>query len=459
MKKFLKGFIDIPKEDHKKVLYFFLLGAFWAFGISICDTVASSLFLKNIGAESLPINYLVIAICSFGFAYLFLKKLKQIHPSKIFLFFLILVSSIITLLSFALLFHSSFRLILYITPIITFLFDAMLIATYWTFIDKYHDLQDAKNFYCVYNGAYFMGYIGSAITISKFYPIVGPSGLFLFAVVLFIGAMFICKQIIQYIPSIEETHIDGIFQSRKTKLTSWFSLLLKSPFTLCLVFLSLIIQLIRMTTEFSYMSTFEHSLYEKFEHLSSAQIESFIATFISKWKAYIAVANITLGIFLYKKAIKRIGITTMLLIPPLAFVSLYSSWIHVNTLIIAICALICIECILYSIEDNNFNVLMNAAPTALQGSVRIINDSLFEPLGMLISSIFLFTIQSHAKMIGLILSIIALLFVLMLRIFYHNSIYKNLNDHHISFNDQLKTFLKKLSKKETNEIYQDLYKA
>ena len=104
------------------------------------------------------------------------------------------------------------------------------------------------------------------------------------------------------------------------------------------------------------------------------------------------------------------------------------------------------EGILYAIEDNNFNLLVTAAPSKLKGTLRIVNDSFFEPIGMLLSSIFLIFLQNNSKIFGLCLSVLFVTAAFLIRYFYPKSIQKNIHENSISFEKKILDFFAKYSK-------------
>jgi hypothetical protein len=93
----------------------------------------------------------------------------------------------IVTLSIAAITYTGITLILFTTPpnwfwyflrVFSHTFESSLIACFWIFLDQYHDLQDAKRLFGVYNAAYFLGYIISGTLINLTYAFLGPAILF-----------------------------------------------------------------------------------------------------------------------------------------------------------------------------------------------------------------------------------------------------------------------------------------
>ncbi|MFA5250573.1 MAG: hypothetical protein WC371_04120, partial [Parachlamydiales bacterium] len=187
--------------------------------------------------------------------------------------------------------------------------------------------------------------------------------------------------------------------------------------------------------------------------------ENSLAEFLGKIKAFVATGNILVGLFFYRRSIKRIGVTNMLLVPPLVFTFLYSEWLIQETLLIAILGVISVDGVLFTIEDNNFNLLVKAAPLKLRGALRFINDSFFEPVGLFFSSLFLIFLQSRHIWLGFSLALVFLIVSFVLRHFYPRSILLNLQENSIHFERRIKDWLRRLSRKEQKEIQEDILEA
>jgi HEAT repeat protein len=409
--------------------------------------------LEKVGASYLPITYMITALTLIVIFSIFLYLLRTITPYSVFF----------KVISFSAIFYFAFSIILMKNPTTLFFFAfkifsdislAALIACYWNFLDQYHDLQDAKRIYGIYNTAYFFGYMLSGIAINLFYNSTPKYFLFIIASISMIFALNTVKNIKKKINDIEDDVLEGFFSAGKRGFSSIMRIFYKSPFVIFLVASSLIIQLLKTTTEFSYMETLGKTLTP---HLATNP--NLIAEFLGKCQAIIASVNIVLGIFFYRKFVRKIGLGNMVLIPSLFFLSLYSSWLFYNSLIIVVIAIFAVDGILDTIDDNNFNLLVNAAPSKIRGTLRIINDSFFEPIGMLLSSIFLLFTSQYSIFFGFSLTTIFLVGAFIIKKLYPKSILKNLKENVIHFDRSFIDWMNCLSKNEKKEIEEDILEA
>jgi hypothetical protein len=449
-----RAFGYYPGEG-KNIFNFILLAIISTFSIATAETLSVSLFLKKIGSSNLPFAYTIQALGMLCMSCLFIYVSRRMSSNKI----LISVYSIATTFFIAIAFflsNSNSLIFFYVLQVVTCIILAAYIASFWTFIDKYHDLQDAKRKYGLYNAAYFSGYIISGIFINYFFDKLGPN---LTYIVIVLGLIFSICQVINIskkTASFEDDNVDDLFSGGKNHFKKLFKIFFNSPYALVVVFTSIVVQLLLTCTEFTYMKTFD-TVFDV-HNVDVALRDNFIAEFLSKCKAYISFGNIIIGMFVYRKMVRRIGLCNMVILPSILFFALYSKWLFIDTIVIAVLAVIADEGILYAIEDNNFNLLVTAAPSKLKGTLRIVNDSFFEPIGMLLSSIFLIFLQNNSKIFGLCLSVLFVTAAFLIRYFYPKSIQKNIHENSISFEKKILDFFAKYSKKEKKDFIKDLFK-
>lgn len=456
MQRLLQKVFGIYPGEGIKSLRFVRLAIFWALGITILETLSDGLFLEKMGAQFLPVFFLITALSMISVSTIVLYILRYTSPYRILTFALSLGAILCILAAFFV--HASpppwFWFAFKISSRMIF---AVLFACSWTFIDQYHDLQDAKRVYSLYSSAYFVGNICSGTIINLTLNFLGaPTLLGIASIALFI-AVAEAKHIALKTPAVHDDSMDGVFSSDRSSFASIVHLICRSPFTISLLSLSLITQLLITVSEFSYMDSFGKIL-----HIigsSSSGNEGHIAEFLGKCRAYISAGNILVGMFFYSRFVQRIGLSNTILITPLFFLAVYSQWIAYDTLFVAILGLIAVDGVLFTIEDNCFNLLSNAVPIQLKSKVRIINDSFFEPIGMLLSSLLLFGLQSSSRWLGLVLTIISLTITFFLRSFYSKAILINLKDNAVHFKQKFKDWFLSISKREQKEAYKDILKA
>lgn len=435
-------------------LRFAKLAIFWAFGSSCLDTLSDGLFLEKIGAENLPRVYLSIALGMIGVSSLVLYSLKSTSPYRILTAAMAFGVSICLGAAFFV-GTSPPDWFWYAIKIASRMFFAVMIACSWTFTDQYHDLQGAKRVYSIYSAAYFFGTILAGTAINLFLERIGFSGLLFCAATSISIAMWQARSIAHKAKAVHDDTMEGVFSGSRDSFSSVVRLITRSQFAIVLLLLSLFIQLILTVTEFNYMESFGRFFKASSEVIAEGQI----AEFLGKCRALISLCNIFFGIFFYSRFVRRMGLNNAILITPLFFAGVYSGWVFHDAMWLAVLGLIACDGILFTVEDNCFNLLSNAVPTKLKSKVRIINDSFFEPIGMLFSSLLLFAIAEESRWLGMILTLIALVLALTIRAIYSKAILINLKDNALHFERNLKGWLASMTRREQKEAKKDILNA
>jgi hypothetical protein len=428
------------------------LALLWAFGSSCIDTLSDGLFLEFVGASLLPRVYLAIALGMIGVSTIVLYALKAASPYRI-LTVAMSVGVCLCLAASLFLLGTPPEWFWYGLKIASRMFFAVMIAVSWTFIDQYHDLQDAKRVYSLYSGAYFAGTILSGTLINLLLHKVGFSGLMILAAASIVGGILEARGIARFAKPVQDDSVEGVFSGSRDSFSSVVKLIARSRFAIVLLLLSLFTQLLITVTEFNYMDSFG-------AHFTAGPMpQGQIAEFLGKCRAWISLCNILSSLFLYSRFVRRSGLQNVILVTPLFFVAVYAGWVVQDSLLLAILGLIAVDGILFTVEDNCFNLLSNAVPSKLKSRVRIVNDSFFEPIGMLVSALLLFSLQESSRWLGLLLGVVMLILTLVLRSLYQGAIFSNLKDNAMHFERSLKQWLGALSRREQKEAKREISQA
>jgi len=453
MQELFRKAFGIYSGEGAHALRFARLSLFWAFG-SICfDTLSDGFFLERIGAGLLPRAYLAIALGMVAVASLILYSLKVTSPYRILIVAMALSGAASLAASFCI-GAAPPDWFWYAMKIASRMFFLVLIPCSWTFIDQYHDLQDAKRVYALYNSAYFVGVILSGIAINTLLDTIGFSGLLLCATTSMLLGINEARGIALKAKAVHDDTSEGVFSGSRGASGSAFRMIWRSRFALVLLSFSLLLQLLMTTTEFNYMNTFGSAF------ASSGELaEGKIAEFLGTCRAILSVFGLGISMFLYSRFIRRAGLHNAVLVTPLFFFLVYFGWLFHNGMGIALMGLIAVEGVLYTIDDNCFNLFSNAVSSRLRSKVRIINGSFFEPIGMLISALLLFSVQNESLWLGFSLSLVAVLLAITLRSTYPKAILNNLQENALHFERKLKGWLALMTRREQKETKREILEA
>ena len=458
MQKFLRKVFGIYPGEGRTTLRFARFSIYWAFSTLTLENLSDGLFLENIGAGFLPYVYLYAALTMILISSIVVYALRIVSPYQI-LRKVMIGGALLTGICLVMLSQEvQPSWFWYGVKIFSRLFFSVFLACAWTFIDQYHDLQEAKRVYSLYSAAYFFGIVLSGLVISLLLSVVGYPVLYSIVFCSICLAFWEAKKIVERVPAVHDDTIEGVFSGDRNSFSILLQLLKKSPYTLCLLAVSLLAQFMTITTEFNYMEIFQKVFQASSPDLSS-NTASQISGFLAKTRGAISLGNLFVGAFLYAPSVRRFGLNNIILLTPSFFLFVYFGLVYKEALWIAILGLIAVEGVLFTVEDNSFNLLTKAVPAKLKSKVRIINDSFFEPIGMLICSFFLFFFESGSRWLGFTFSFIFLAVTFLLRKFYPKAIYTSLKENALHFERRIRDWLLKVGKKESKEAKKDLLKA
>lgn len=446
---FQKAFNIYPGET-KSALKFALLGFLWTFGVTCGLKFADALFLIHIGADSLPRLYTLTSCGMLIIASLLLYLFHRYTSSRLFLFVIALG---ILFYAFILAYISSNEnaesdwLWYALRMAGSFLF-SVLMTCYWTFVDQYHHLQDAKRLYALFSSTLFIGAACTGAVMSS--GALSLENVIFLIIVLLAATFFWVTKITKSVSPIIHEDIEP--EGQGTEETSTFRFLLQSilssPFTLLLMASNFLLQLLQVTTEYNYMSTFQNYFSTQPIDLVGEGTEAQLTQFLGQWLSIVSAANLFFGLFVYSRIIRRFGVTSMLLTTPTLLIFSFSGWSLTQAILFPLIGFFVVEGTISVVDDNNFNLLLNAVPTKLKYKIRIIIESFFEPIGMLTSAILLHLFQNESKVVGLVLAGCALLVGLGLRSQYLKALFSNLHENAIHFHRMIEDWILKMSDKE-----------
>lgn len=446
----LRRALKLYPEEIGKTLQFAWLSFLWSFAASGSVTFFDGIFLEVVGASWLPRAYGFASITLMIVSGLLFKGLRSVSLEKL---YLTIQTSVIGvyLTGFLLLqfvpenaFFWLFGLKVFAT--VSY---ASLSITYWSFIDQYYDLQDAKRIYTLVMAAIFFGAIASGITISYAAAKLGISGmLFCIMASLALGC-YLTRRIGQKEMLVHD-ELEELPKANNYSLSSWAKQITSSVFALFLIFNNVLAQLLWNITEFNYLSNFS----AEFALQPTYKLTAFLGTV----KAWISAANVLFMLFGYSRLIHRIGLNRAVVIPYVLFFSLYVAWIAEPSFFIAVLGILAVEGALFTIEDNNFNLLLGIIPASVKRSLRIFIEAFAEPLAILVAA-GLLTFKAQAIAIGFAVAALAVIGSLGLKQSYTWAIVDNLRQKALSFTKSAKERLTGLSKRDRRILAAQVYRG
>lgn len=449
-RELLPRLFNVYPGEERNALRFAGLGFLWAFAITCGLKFADALFLLHIGAEELPKAYTLISCGMILIASLLLYGFHRVSSYVIFVTTLTVAISFYLFAFICLMFQleDNGSWFWFMLKIAGTMFFSVLMTCYWTFIDQYHHLQDAKRLYSLFSSTIFLGVATTGLVMRS--GVFTLPLLLLFIVGLFCVTLLWVRKIASSAPEIlhEDAEAEDPTSGKSSNsLRFLFRSILRSRFTLLLMASNLLIQLLLVITEYNYLSAFQ----ERFASTllpTDEGTEAGLTQFLGNCLAVVSCFNVLFGLFVYSRLVRRFGISSLLVITPALLMLAFTGWSLVDSLIFPLIGFFVVEGTLYVIDDNNFNLLLNAVPSKVKYKIRVIIESFFEPIGMLTSAILLTLFQNQSKALGLLLATAALIIALALRFQYLPALFSNLAESAIRFQRSVEEWFGKMPRKQ-----------
>lgn len=311
----------------------------------------------------------------------------------------------------------------------------LLNSTFWNYLDYHYNMQDAKRLFSLFNSATFLGMTTAGAVLS--WGLLSSSA-FLFLIFL---TLLLSGLIIYYtfhnLPRIDTSNENGKEEALPS-LKESLSAILSSGFAFFLVLSNFMIESLTYLCEFKFQTDFEHYFRLGGLEAHASSMTNDYSIFIGKLTAIVAFSNLIFSLFGFSRAINRFGVQNTLLTIPILFFSVFLGWLTLPmNLAVPILGFVIVEGAMYSIDYNNFNLVINGVPFRHKGVIRYIIESFFEPFSLFVAGSLLYFFSPWATLISLLISMTLLGSKLYLRSAYPYALLQNLMDS--SFN-HFKTF-------------------
>jgi len=434
MKLLLFKLLKLRENEGKKVFLFFIFALFLQSGVSIGESVSSSLFLINVGFKQLPIIYILIpAIILFVYFPIYSFYLKRYTEEKFFkisLIFLTIVNILIVLSIKYLREYippAYFSLLFYFIMLYTIVWATALYTLFWNFIDGFFNILDSKRIFSIFSAGTALGAIlgGSLVTILTKYISAVDLFLFwsLFSVLTLVMLNLIGKRY-KTIPMIEEEEeIEGIVK----QLSFMTNAILKSPYVLFITIAFFVTIVLATTLEFEYMGI-----------ISKDQTEESLAALFGKLFVVVNIFNLIVNFFLFNRLVLNYGVRNLTLIQPVAYIVAFTYLSVTREFEAALFGFFVVQGIAVAIDYNNQNLLYNGIKSSIKYKVRTFIENLGEPLAVAVAGILLVFLSDN-KMpffiayIGGAMALFYLIIILFLRAEYPKAMVENFKSDWLDF--------------------------
>ncbi|QTD39410.1 MFS transporter [Polaribacter batillariae] len=275
----------------------------------IVKPIVNALFVSKLGANSLPFGYLLVAIIAVFTSYFYNRAIRKLSLVKVAVTSLIIFSFAFITLSIILKFLLISNWILYFYYVFISLFAVIATSQFWIFANMVFNAREAKRIFGFIGagaiaGGIFGGYLTSVIA-SSF----GNEVAILVAAILLLGCIPIIKKVyeirIRYLNTFKRKQV---IAKQDVLENSAIKLIINSKHLTYIAFITGIGVIVAKLIDFQF-SDFANKAIPNSDDL---------AAFFGFWFSTFNVVALTIQLFLTNKILTKLGVSSTLLILPLA---------------------------------------------------------------------------------------------------------------------------------------------
>jgi hypothetical protein len=433
----IRRLFNLYPGEGAKALQFGLMAFAAALAVFAGSSIADGLFLQHIGADALPLAYFMIAGGMLLMASLLLWALNRFPIRTIFLTLVLAEVLIFGIFAIQLLSHTSVPpLLWWILKVSQDVYIPLMLLGLWTFFDQCFDLQDAKRLAGMFSAAMILGAAAGGYLTSLLLASMAPAVVLGMMSGVLLVSVWMASTADRYAIAEPETQA-----SDHLPLRTLLKEIVTSRFTLWLLLYAISMQLLETVAEYRYMDALTSVFPGGEEGVA-------LTRFLSAARGFVYVGDVILGIFLYGRIIKRLGINNAIFLSPLLFFGAFFCFKSNAGLSPAIMGIILVEGVQMAITETNFNLVINGIPSRLKSRVRVAIEFFVEPVGMLFASGLLVLFKGETRILGLAIAAIALFAVIFLRRRYPKAIFKNLVESTLHFDKSPDDWVRSLPARE-----------
>ncbi|MDG2238820.1 MAG: Npt1/Npt2 family nucleotide transporter [Longimicrobiales bacterium] len=392
-------------------------------GVMVGLTAADTLFLARVGFEKIPYVFIASPFVMVVYVPAFAFLISRFGTPRTMLFTLVaLIAGGIGL--FAAIPNvaqddQGIGLIYYAARLYSELWYIALYTLFWNFTDTFFDIQDAKRLFPIFSAGSAAGAMVGGGIVAVVSQVTGLRALYLIWSLIALATLPVVSVIRKRYEVLEEGEYEPelglIDQLRETAKA-----LSRSRFVLILVCTLFAVVVLSSITEYEYLRIFSGPLNE--EELGAL---------LGRLLVFVNIFNLFFSLFLFNRLVLAVGVGTVALIQPLAYLAAFYFLLFQGGAAAAIFAFVAVQGILPSIEFNNQNFLFNAVPTGVKQQVRTAVEGMAEPAATALAGLLLLVLAEgfpfvRVAGIGFLLAGGYLAIAILLRSAYLPSLVENL---------------------------------
>lgn len=388
----IRGSLRLFAGEEAKALHFVLLAALLQIGVAIGVSTADSLFLVRVGAQKLPVIFILtpallliyVPIHAWLMARLGIQRLMDLTLGVI---------ALANLLLFAGLAGNSDRaglgdhgpLLFYAFRLYAGIWYIGLYTLLWNYVDSYFDILDAKRLYPLFSAGMAMGTILGGVLVTQLVRLF-PVEALLIVWSLVVAATF--PVLIAIRRRWREIDSEQTEEGQRPGLAEQVRLIPRvmrsSQYAGLLVLSYLAIVGVTAICEFQYLRVFQ-------EGRSAREV----ASLFGRLYAGVNCLNLVVNLFLFSRLVTWLGVRNNALIQPIVYAVSFSYLLLHHGFEAALVGFVAYQGFLVSIDYNNQNFLFNALPARGKAAIRTFIEGVCEPVAIAGAGLFLLRFSSR----------------------------------------------------------------
>lgn len=435
MQKFFDHIFRLEPGEWPKLLQFGLFGFLLQMGMGVGFSAGDAAFLSNVGADGLPVIFLltplVMLLYTAVFSY-FLVRSSIGHMVDVTLGALIAGGATLWALLDAGL-DPEWQTILYYTlKLYLAVWYIALYTLFWNFTDTYFDIQDAKRLFPLFAAFCALGTASGALLVSLFAAII-PMHYFL---LLWAGIAFMSAPLARLLRrrwgqiADNDLTIEDDAGSTVSQLSEVGRAFRNSRYAIVLTMTLFVTLLMTNLAEFQYSKV-----------LQEGRTEAELASLLGLLYAAANLFNLVVCLFVFNRLVARLGVRNVAFILPLTYFAVFGYFFLQGGTWAAFAAFFAYHGVLTSIQYNNENLLFNAVPSHVKRPLRTVMEGMCEPVASLVVGGFLLYAANYLDMrelsgIGVIIGLVLIAVVVALRQLYPAAMAANMRFGWLNFGDR-----------------------
>ncbi|WP_339822229.1 MFS transporter [uncultured Parasphingorhabdus sp.] len=435
MQKFVNHIFRLEHGEWPKLVQFGLFGFLLQMGMGIGFSAGDAAFLSNVGADSLPVIFLLTPVVMLLYTGVFSYLLVRSSIGNMVDFTLgALIAGGATL--WALLdagLDPEWQTILYyMLKLYLAVWYIALYTLFWNFTDTYFDIQDAKRLFPLFAAFCALGTATGALFVSLFAGSI-PMHYFL---LIWAAIALITAPLARYLRrrwgqiaenDMTATEDDGGTVSQLAEVGRAFR---NSRYAIVLTMTLFVTLLMTNLAEFQYSKV-----------LQDGRSEAELASLLGALYAAANLFNLVVCLFVFNRLVARFGVRNVAFIQPLTYFAVFGYFFLQGGTGAALAAFFAYHGVLTSIQYNNENLLFNAVPSHVKRPLRTVMEGMCEPVASLVAGGFLLYAANYLDMrelsgIGVITGIVLIAVVVALRQLYPAALAANMRFGWLNFGDR-----------------------